>query len=147
MLCKFYIPGVNKSDSFCEFLQSWKTSIHCGHVYQYNVCYRLMSGPCPTQPFLGDINHSTGVMSWTSLSLRLGGFSLRESQGYIVVFCFSWATGLHFTFFCFSWAGRGPKSLLPFPRYRSYCLPSSQWAQVCKGTSNLQHRWVISITY
>lgn len=112
----FYIPGVHKSDSVCEFLLSWKTSIHCGHVYLYNVCYRPMAGPCPTQLFLGDINHSTGVVSWTSLSLGLGGFSLSgESQAFTVVFCFSWATGLHFTLFCFSWAGREPKSLLPFP--------------------------------
>lgn len=68
MLCKFYIPGVHKSDSFCEFLLSWTTSIYCGHVYQYNVCYSPMSGQCPTQLILGDINHSTGVMLGTSVS-------------------------------------------------------------------------------
>lgn len=103
MLCKFYIPGVHKFDNFCEFLLSWTTSIYCGHVYQYNVCYSPMSGQCPTQLFLGDINQSTGVMSGTSVSLGLGGFSLSgESRGYTVVFCFSWA-------------GREPKSLLPFP--------------------------------
>lgn len=116
MLCKFYIPGVHKSDSFCEFLLSWTTSIYCGHVYQYNVCYSPMSGQCPTQLILGDINHSTGVVSRTSVSLGLGGFSLSgESRGYTVVFCISWATGLHFTLFFFNWAGREPKSLLPFP--------------------------------
>lgn len=101
MLCKFYIPGVHKSDSFCEFLLSWTTSIYCGHVYQYNVCYSPMSGQCPTQLFLGDINHSTGVVLGTSVSLGLGGFSLSgESQGYTVVFCFR-----DYTLHCFFLTG------------------------------------------
>lgn len=84
-----------------------------------NIMYvtaRCLGSTWPTQLFLGDINQSTGVVSGTSVSLGLGGFSLSgESRGYTVVFCFSWATGLHFTLFCFSWAGREPKSLLPFP--------------------------------
>lgn len=148
LTCKFYIPGVHKSDSFCEFLLSWTTSIYCGHVYQYNVCYSPISRQCPIQLFLGDINHSTGVVSGTSVSLGLGGFSLSgESRGYTVVFCISWATGLHFTLFFFNWAGREPKSLLSFsPDTDLIVLPSSHWGQVCKGTGNLQHRWVISIT-
>lgn len=71
-----------------------------------NIMYvtaRCLGSTWPTQLFLGDINQSTGVVSGTSVSLGLGGFSLsEESRGYTVVFCFSWA-------------GREPKSLLPFP--------------------------------
>lgn len=122
MLCKFYIPGVHKSDSFCEFLLSWTTSIYCGHVYQYNVCQSPMSGQWPTQLFLGDINHSTGVMLGTSVSLGLGGFSLSgESRGYTVVFCISWATGLHFTLFFLTGLAGNQKAFSLFPWYRSYC--------------------------
>lgn len=112
MLCKFYIPGVHKFDNFCEFLLSWTTSVYCGHVYQYNVCQSPMSGQCPTQLFLGDINHSTGVMLGTSVSRFLPQW--RESGLHCsVLYQLGYRTTLYIVFF--NWAGREPKSLLPFP--------------------------------